>query len=298
MKINAHITLLLALLLVAGAYYAHSANPTDTWSVASDGTFSYPQNRPSVQYEETVLNDTPNFTLSKIIYESKGEKIYALLRMPKTGNEKVPALVMLPGALVTKEGQQGNAEFFRENGFATLTLDERGNRGETQGGISSMDEEYFSFMNSKEPVSHKMVFDALRAFDILRERKDIDKNNIGIYGESMGGRYAIIAAALEPRIKFLIGVSTSGYGSGRQFFNDANVARFYASIDPDSYIGRISPRKVIMVHAAQDKTVPIAMAKSTFDYANGPKKFIEVNSTCHGLCVEMKPLLAEEIKNI
>lgn len=292
---NRSALIFLSLLLVASIYYVAEVMPRENWALASDGTFSYPESRGNIKYEESLLNDTENFTLSKIIYESKGEKIYALLRMPKNGGN-VPAMVMLPGAQVTKEGQQLIADFFQENGFATLTLDERGNTGETQGG-QSMDAEYASYASGKEPASHKMVFDALRAFDILRGHAGIDKNNIGFYGESMGGRFAIIAAALEPSAKFLVAVSTSGYGSGKQFFSDEKIARFYASIDPDSYIGRISPRRVIIVHAARDATVPIEMAKATFSYANEPKKFIEVNSTCHGLCGEMKPELIEEVLN-
>ena len=301
-KRKTHFAVIAAFLVIAGAHYFLSADePSHEWSLAHDGTFSYPGNRGLIEYEKVTLNDTADFTLSKIIYVSKGEKIYALLRVPKTGS-KVPAMVMLPGALVTKEGQQGIAEFFRQNGIATLTLDARGNGGETQGGITSMDAEYNSYLNGAEPVSHLMVFDALRAFDILLvERQgcdEIDPEKIGFYGESMGGRFAIIASALEPRAKFLIGVSTSGYGSGKQKFEDESVARFYASIDPDSYIGRISPRNVVLVHAANDPMVPLSMAKSTYYYANKPKQFIEVNSTCHGLCDEMRALLLEEMNHI
>ena len=292
---------LIALIIITGAYYFLSTEkPSHEWSVAPDGTFSYPENRGSIEYEEIILNDTAEFRLSKIIYDSKGETIYALLRVPKTGS-KVPAMVMLPGALVTKEGQQRIAEFFQNNGLATLTLDARGNGGETQGGITDMEAEYTSYMNGAEPVSHLMVFDALRAFDILphvAEHEDIDQDKLGFYGESMGGRFAIIAAALEPRAKFLIGVSTSGYGSGKQRFDDELVARFYASIDPDSYVGRISPRSVVLVHAANDPMVPLEMAKSTYYYANKPKQFIEVDSTCHGLCEEMRAPLLDDLSNI
>ncbi|MCK5234034.1 MAG: acetylxylan esterase [Candidatus Aenigmarchaeota archaeon] len=286
---------IIALIVITGAYYFLSLEkPSQEWSLAHDGTFSYPENRGLVEYEEIILNDTAEFRLSKIIYVSKGEKIYALLRVPKTGS-KAPAMVMLPGALVTKEGQQRIAEFFQRNGIATLTLDERGNGGETQGGMTGMEAEHTSYLNGVAPVPHRMVFDALRAFDILQGRDEIDPEKIGFYGESMGGRFAIIAAALEPRAKFLIGVSTSGYGSLKQRFDDEGVARFYASIDPDSYVGRISPRNVVLVHATNDPMVPLEMAKSTYYYANKPKLFIEVNSTCHGLCDEMKAQLMAEL---
>lgn len=302
------IEILAAILIVffAAPYlsgFLDSLKPSDKWSISKDGLVSYSQNRGNVEYTEIILNDTPEFVRSKIIYESKGEKIYALLRVPKTGakaipNSKMPAIILLPGALITKESMEGRAETFAKRGYATLILDERGNRGETGGGIRSMDDEYAAFSRNEEPEQHRMVYDVLRAFDFLRQRNYVDPENIAVFGESMGGRFAIMAAAVEPRIKAVIGVSTAGYGTLDRQPPNAGAARFFAAIDPDAYIGKISPRYVLVVHSENDTVIPIDSAKMTFSRAGEPKKFATVSCNTHGWCDEMEPVLGEELGRI
>ena len=279
--------------------FADSFKPSDKWDITEEGLLSYPQNRGAVEFTKTVLNDTPEFTLSKIVYKSKGENIYALLRVPKTSEKRKSAIILLPGAQVTKESEDASrAAKFAEWGYVTLTLDERGNAGETGGGIISMDDEYATFIDNREPVTHKMVFDVLRAHDFLAERDDVDSKNIIVFGESMGGRLAIMAAAVEPRIKAVVGVSTAGYDSlNRQFANN-DVARFYKAIDPDAHIAKIAPRNVLMIHSTNDTVIPIDMAKKTFSYALEPKKFIIVDYKTHGWSPDMDPMLNEEFERL
>lgn len=278
--------------------FVDSFKPSDKWDITEEGLLTYPQNRGAVEYTKTVLNDTVQVELSKIVYKSKGENIYALLRMPKTPEKRKPAIILLPGAQVTKEGEDGRAAKFAAWGYVTLTIDERGNIGETKGGISSMDEEYATFIDNREPITHKMVFDVLRAYDFLAERDDVDSKNIIVFGESMGGRFAIMAAAVEPRIKAVVGVSTSGYDSLDNQFQNGDVARFYKAIDPDAYVAKISPRNVLMVHSTNDAVIPIEMAQKTFVYSLEPKKFITVGCNTHGWCDEMAPMMKEEMKAI
>ena len=54
-----------------------------------------------------------------------------LLRIPVSGQNsmakvvRVPGIVLLPGATVTKEREQGLAKYLADLGYATLTLDQR-----------------------------------------------------------------------------------------------------------------------------------------------------------------------------
>lgn len=281
-----------------------SPQSSTSWSVSDSGILFYPQNRGKPEYSEKALNDTENFTLSKTVYKSRDAYIYALLREPKIktaergAGKPMPAAVLLPGALVPKEGQQGLASKLAEWGYVTLTLDERGNKGETKEGVVSLDEDYASFAQGKEPIQHKMVFDALRAFDILREKKNVDSDNIIILGESMGGRYGAIAAAIEPRIKGYVGISTAGYGINEARVPDKSALKFLKSIDPDNYIGRIAPRKAVMIHSTGDAVIPIAMAEAAFSHAKEPRKLIAAECKTHGFCPEMEPFLKEELAEI
>ncbi len=285
------------LLVFAVPYILDAFKPGDKWSLSEDGLVSYPLNRGALEYTKIILNDTPDFTLSKIVYKSKGEDIYSLLRVAKSSGKK-PALILLPGAQVTKEAMQDRAAKLSGWGYITLTIDERGNTGETKGGFSSMDEEYTMFIQNQEPVQHKIVFDVLRAFDFLAEQKDVDAANIAVLGESMGGRYGIMAAAIEPRIKGVAGVSTAGYDSLSKQFQDENVARFFKSIDPDAYTGKIAPRQLLMIHSTNDSVIPISMAQASFAYASESKKFVTVTCKTHGWCDEMEPALKEKLEII
>ena len=64
-----------------------------------------------------------------------------------------------------------------------------------------------------EPVEYSMVYDALKAADVLAVQPEIDPKKLAILGESNGGRFAVLACALDPSLKGVIGISTSGYGT-------------------------------------------------------------------------------------
>jgi hypothetical protein len=62
----------------------------------------------------------------------------------------------------------------------------------------------------------KWVWDAQRLLDYLYTRPEVDRNNIGIIGHSLGGKMALYAAALEPRITAVV---SSELGIGLSFSN-------------------------------------------------------------------------------
>jgi hypothetical protein len=64
----------------------------------------------------------------------------------------------------------------------------------------------------------KMLFDAMRAVDVLVERAEVDASRIGAIGHSLGGKEALYLAAFDPRIVAAIsceggvGLSMSNWG--------------------------------------------------------------------------------------
>ena len=277
------------LILALIVYSPHEVS--DKWTVDDHGMLSYPENRGSI--EVTVINTESgsNYTLETISFKSKDYTVEGLLRIP-TSNKKVPAVVILPGATVPKEGTQGLAELFSNRGYASLGIEQR-NRG-------GVDFEYDRrlFSEGKEPIEHKMVFDALRAVDVLKHDVRIDDKRIVVLGESNGGRFAIIAGAIDPSISGVIGISTSGYNVEADAGNIKETAdlRFYRSIDPDEYLGRLPPRKLVMLHSMNDTIIPIALAENTFEKAKEPKQFYEVSTGTHGYSLGMKGPLETELR--
>ena len=77
------------------------------------------------------------------------------------------------------------------------------------------------------------------------------KFSVPVYamGSSNGGRYAAVAAGVDPQFAGYIGISTSDWGlldSLNQQELSGDPVRFAASIEPGTYIGKISPRPVWM----------------------------------------------------
>lgn len=269
----------------------------EVYSVSEDGILSY-QNRPALIYEETIISDNDKFISKKVVFESHGTKIYGLYVLPKQKEalpKNIPAAIVLPGAGVTKEDEAQLPNDLNDLGIATLTIDQRG-IGETAGGFPSLQQDYQIFKSGQEPYNHKVIYDALRALDYLQMQKELDKSRIILAGESMGGRNAIIAAAIEPKVAAVLVVGTAGYT-----FDDAsneNVIKFINSINPDNYIAKISPRQVAMMHNSGDSIVPLEAAHATFDKAKEPKSFFISQNSGHGYNTDvMKHELEKQLKS-
>ncbi len=271
----------------------------ETYSVSQDGTLSY-ANRPPPNYTQTLLNDTGGVTMYRLIFDSKGQKIYGLLAIPnnssKIRNGKVPGIFILYGATMNKEGEwNGMGQDLAQMGFAVLIIDQRG-WGETGGVVPSFQADYSTFADGREPVQHKIVYDSLRCYDILKSMPEVDVSRIYASGESMGGRYAVIAASIDKGIAGALIISSSGYGPPNT--QDPQAIRFLNSIDPDHYIAGISPRPLVMVHSRNDNVVPFSMGQATFDKAREPKKLIVTEGVGHSYArSEMKGLIEQEIQN-
>lgn len=277
--------------LIVIAYFLIPKQAEDGWNVSSLGFLSYPQNRGIVDISVIKTESAGNYTVETLSFPSKDYTVEGLLRIPSAG-KKVPAVVILPGATIPKEGTQKLAGILSDMGYASLGIEQR-----NRGGVD-MNYDYQLFSEGKEPVEHKMVFDALRAVDVLKQDARFDENRIAIIGESNGGRFAIIAAALDPDIKGVIGISTSGYDieSQRASIRNETMLKFYRSIDPDTYLNSIPPRRFVMMHSNNDSIIPITYAENTFGKAKEPKEFYEINnSNHHGFSDEMITPLQTEL---
>ena len=285
------IVIIIGILFLFVIIYFLTSQGSDKWNVNEDGILSYPENRGKVDVNVLKTESGSNFTLETISFQSKDYSVEGLLRIP-ISEEKVPAIVILPGATVSKEGTQGLADILANNGYASLGIEQR-NLGSVDFRL-----DYQLFKEGKEPAEHKMVFDALRAVDVLKQIPRIDAKKIAILGESNGGRFAIIAAAIEPDIRGVIGISTSGYDTESQIVNikDGTVIKFYRSIDPETYLGKIPPRKLVLMHSINDNIIPIDLAENTFRKAQEPKQFYKVETGTHGFSEGMRKSLENELR--
>lgn len=295
--------LLLGFLLILVGVFGVMYNPSNStgaaapWEVSEAGTLSFPQRDEPVftaQEIKDVYAPENSDTLKLLSFESKGNKIQALLRIPSNSNSSSgsPGIVLLPGATVNKEAEQGLAAELSKMGYSTLTIDQR-----NLGGIN-FEKDLELFKTGLEPVEYSMVYDALKAADVLAAQPGINPKKLAILGESNGGRFAIVACALDPSLKGVIGISTSGYGTEElnpAAVNDSKTLRFYRSIDPDTYLPGLPPAKFVLIHSLNDPLIPHKTAVKTFAFAKEPKAMYNVSDTTHGYTASMLPYLEKEL---
>lgn len=211
-------------------------------------------------------------------------------------NASIPGIVLLPGATVSKEKEQKLARRLADLGYASITLDQR-----NLGGIDPK-ADLQMFLKNEEPTEHKMVYDALAAGQILRSRTEIDPARIIYAGESNGGRFAIMACALDGSARGVLALSTCGYGTDAAVASagglDKNLIRFYRSIDPETYLSRIAPRPLVMIHSRNDTIIAYQLAEKTFALAVEPKRFHTADCSVHGYCSQMNQAIEEELKSM
>lgn len=304
------ITLILAVCLVAllivwhTLYNGPSIFGGKDWDVTEEGLLEY--RAVTLHFNIGPPEIESNSTISQVRFDSRDAEISAILRIPRqfnsenvatSGVQSIPGIVLLPGASVTKEAEQGFARRLADLGYASITLDQRDlGRIDPQADLQV-------FLQGEEPAMHKMVYDAMAAAEILRSQPEIDAERIVYAGESNGGRFAIIACALDKDAMGVVAISTCGYGTASMIasasgYVNEGAARFYLSIDPDSYLTKIAPRPLVMIHSRNDTIIPYSLAEQTYVLATMPKSLHTVGCQTHGYCPEMDDAIAQELERM
>ncbi len=260
--------------LILGAGCAGTGNGSGpSWSVSGDGYLSLTCPAPA-SVNEHILEKNASLTLSEVSFQDIDEEVYGLLAAPENPRG---AVILAPGAGVTKEAERDRIEAYALAGCAALVLDLRGNGGETRGRPFDLELEFMAFDMGAWPGTYKTACDLSAARGIIARSWKVPVYSMGA---SNGGRSAAIAAAADPGFSGYIGVSTSGFDlAGNQY--TGNASRFLLSIDPDHAIGKIAPRHVWIFHSMRDPIIPFAQGEALFRHAGSPKEFIVFNGT-HG----------------
>lgn len=127
-----------------------------------------------------------------IVLENKGQKIFGILHKPLISSP-YPAVLMCHGLAGHKTGKYRMyvilAQKLAEKGIASLRIDFRGS-GDSEGDFSEM-------------TLDSEVSDALIGLDYLSQLPFIDRERLGIFGRSVGGTVALMAAKRFGLIKSL-----------------------------------------------------------------------------------------------
>lgn len=127
-----------------------------------------------------------------IVLENEGQKIFGIFHRP-CSEGPFPTVLMCHGLAGHKTGKYRLyvhlSEKLSKLGIASLRIDFRGS-GDSEGSFS-------------ETTLGSEVSDAMVALNYLRARQDVDISRIGLFGRSVGGTVALMAAQRSGPIKSL-----------------------------------------------------------------------------------------------
>ena len=253
------------------------SKPGPSYSVSEDGILSIT----GLDYTYTVKNKIAegNVTLSEVYLTDGKKEVYALLAEPKNPRA---AIVFAPGAGVSADAHKSRAVSYAEEGITFMVVDVRGNGGKTTGYSFDLQKDFKNYAAGNWPQYYSVVADMIAAKDFLKSQYDVP---VYAVGSSNGGRYAVVASGIDSDFSGLFGISTSGfvYTEGE---NGAEADLFVRSVNPDTYIGKITPSPVVIFHAPVDNIIEFKDGMALFNKASEPKDFIAFSGT-HGINSEV-----------
>jgi alpha-beta hydrolase superfamily lysophospholipase len=250
---------------------------SSSYSVDSNGILSV--SCAPVTTSDEILFKNETYTKTKIVLHTQSSDVVTYLAAPE---HPQAAIVYVPGAGEKPAGHEERMARYSAAGYAFLFVDIRGNGGQTPGYPFNPQRDYSLFEKGDWPQYYLTVCDLVAAQQVLSGLFGVP---VYAMGSSNGGRYAAVAAGVDPDITGYVGISTSDWGildSAIQQGYKGNPVRFAASIEPSTYFAIISPRPVWVCHSVNDTVIPFDDGKQFFLLAKEPKTFIEFSGD-HGI---------------
>jgi pimeloyl-ACP methyl ester carboxylesterase len=203
-----------------------------------------------------------------------------ILRRPE-GRGPFPVAVLLAGLDSTKEELQTLADVLLRREIATVAIDGPG-QGEAERRLDI------------EPASERWVTPVI---DVLSSHSDLDVGRTGIVGVSLGGYYAVRAAAFEPRIQAAVDISgphriadvwdalppmtRSAYRQRTGSSDEGQARSRVAALDLTGVTAKVQT-PLLVVHGHSDPLVPYTQAARIV--ADAPRgELLEFADGNHGL---------------
>ena len=250
---------------------------SSSYSVDSNGVLSV--SCAPVTTSEEILFTNETYTKTKVVIHTQSGDVVTYLAAPEHPRA---AIVYVPGAGEKPAGHEERMIRYTAAGYAFLFIDIRGNGGQTPGYPINPQRDFSLFEKGDWPQYYLTVCDLVAARQVLSGRFGVP---VYAMGSSNGGRYAAVAAGVDPEFSGYVGISTSDWGvldSAIQQGYSGNLIRFATSLEPSTYFAKISPRPVWIFHAVNDPIIPFDNGKRFFQRAKEPRTFIEFSGD-HGI---------------
>jgi uncharacterized protein len=190
--------------------------------------------------------------------------------------ESPATVILLHGFSCQRHEMLEHAQILHHAGYTTLLFD-FGGRGESDGVVT------LGFYEQQ---------DVLSAVEYLKTRDDVDMDNLGVLGASMGAAAAILAAAQAPEIKAVI--ADSPFESAERAIEEGftrvvglpafpfapvtlKIIELRVGVSPTQVVPRervaaISPRPLLLIHGTADTQVTPVNSEILYAAAGEPKE--------------------------
>lgn len=166
-------------------------------------------------------------------------------------------------------------------------------------GLSVLIIDYRGYGQSEGRVSEEGTYlDAEAAWLYLIEKRNIDPQNIILFGRSLGGAIAAnLAAKVQPRALILESVFSSVPDLAARFYPIFPVrllTRF--SYDTRQALASVSC-PVLIIHSPDDEIIPYENGRILFESAPEPKSFLQIRGDHNEGFLASGPAYVEGLKN-
>ncbi|MBI4281909.1 MAG: alpha/beta hydrolase [Chloroflexi bacterium] len=249
---------------------------------------------PSLTDNLPQLADYPNLeaALEEVSFPSRDGTPLAGWFIP---GESPKTIILLHGFTDIRDKMLPHASFLHEAGYSVLLFDFR-SRGQSAGDAVTL--------------GYYERGDVQGAVQYLKTRPDVDGDDLGVLGVSMGAATAIMAAAETPELKAVVSESSfksvdSAIASSFEHFIDLPAFPFAPitvfiiekrlginadQVVPEASVGLISPRPVFIIHGQDDTTIDSEDAQALYAAAQEPKEELWlIPGSGHAEGVEVAP---------
>jgi len=282
-----HIWLVALLFVVSGALQSPTPlkPPVDTWLAkpVDEGTFRtfldffrYDSQLPLNTRRLDTEGSVPGLRREHLVFESTpGVQVYARLHRPQDATANAPSAILLHGGVVRGKDAPNvelNAQFLARAGWNVLAIDMMyfGERRTDLLTTFTEQEKHERLYN--QPSSYlawvtQTTKDVGRAIDLLVREQKVDPTRIVLIGFSRGAIVGTIAAAVDQRLRSVALL----YGA----HFDALEREHLPAACNANYIGRISPRPLLMINGLYDTDhIKDASVEPLLKLAKAPREII------------------------
>ena len=289
------ILVILALLAIGAAQASSQERPTDQWLTDPVGHrtfaayldfFAYGSDLP---FETEVLDLTTGdgIEVEHVSFQStQGERVMARLYRPDAADATGQAALMLHGGVPRGKDSprmETIGRMMARAGWTVLAIDMQYYNERSTGFLVTFTEAEKHEKLYNQPSTYlswvaQTVKDAGRSFDFLVEERGMDPGRIALGGFSRGAQLGMIVGAADRRFAAVVLIH------GGHF--DRLEAGHLPAACPANYIGRISPRPLLMVNGRNDADYFMDTAVLPLQRLVGNPKEFRWTDSGHGIVTE------------